>query len=103
MADDNLLKEILDSFTDADAINLFAAANGLTGDTDVVNRLKELEWNKHVDDLWEEILLDLEPLSKKSRQLTDDQPSTSCQSGGVEEIPEVEKPYFIWKKDTRTF
>ena len=103
MADDNLLKEILDSLTDADAINLFAAANGLTGDTDVVNRLKELEWNKHVDDLWEEILLDLEPLSKKSRQLTNDQPSTSCQSGGGEEIPKVEKPYFIWKKDTRTF
>jgi hypothetical protein len=101
MADNSLLKEILDSLTDVDTITLFAEANGLTGDSDVENRLKELEWNKHIDDLWEEVLLDIEPSSKRSRQ--DDQPSTSFQSGGGEEIPKIEKPYFIWKKDTRTF
>lgn len=39
---DNLLKEILDSLTDVDSINLFAAANGLTGDTEVENRLREV-------------------------------------------------------------
>lgn len=61
---DNLLKEILDSLTDVDSINLFAAANGLTGDTEVENRLREVEWNHHIDNLWEEILLDLESAQK---------------------------------------
>lgn len=84
MAYNSLLKEILDSLTDVNAINLFAAANGLTGDTEVENRLKELKWNQHIDNLWEELLLDLEPASKRPRQSfdDDDKPSTSVQSGG---------------------
>lgn len=40
---DNLLKEILNSLTDVDSISLFAAANGLTGDTEVENRLREVD------------------------------------------------------------
>lgn len=75
---DNLLKEILDSLTDVDSINLFAAVNGLTGDTEVENRLREVEWNHHIDNLWEEILLDLESAPKRPRQSDeDDQPCTS--------------------------
>lgn len=42
MADHRLLKEILDSLMDVDTINLFAAANDLTGDIEVKKRLKEL-------------------------------------------------------------
>ena len=100
---DGLLKEILDSLTDVDAINFFAAANGLTGDAEIENRIKEVEWNQHIDNLWEELLLDLEPASKRPRQSDDDdQASTSVQWGGGDEEKE-EKPYFIWKKDTRTF
>lgn len=41
MADGSILKEILDSLHDVDSINFFAAANGLTGDDEVENRLKE--------------------------------------------------------------
>jgi hypothetical protein len=83
MTDNSLLKEILDSLHDVDTINLFASANGLTGDTEVENRLKELEWNQHIDNLWNELLFDLEPTSKRPRQsLDNDQPSTSVQSGG---------------------
>lgn len=67
MTDNSVLKEILDSLTDVDTINLFAAANGLTGDIEVENRIKELEWNEHIDHLWEELLLDLEPASKRPR------------------------------------
>lgn len=51
MSHHSLLKEILDSLTDVDTINLFAEANGLTGDTEVENRLKELDWNRHIDTL----------------------------------------------------
>jgi hypothetical protein len=40
---DGLLKEILDSLTDVDTINFFAAANGLTGDAVIENRIKEVE------------------------------------------------------------
>lgn len=69
MADHSLLKEILDSLMDADTINLFAAANGLTVDTEVKKRLTELEWNHHIDNLWEELLSDLEPASKRQRHL----------------------------------
>ncbi|XP_065934895.1 uncharacterized protein [Magallana gigas] len=86
MGDNGLLKEILDSLIDVDTINLFAEANGLTGDTDVENR-------------WEELLPVIEPDAKKSRQ-DDDQPSSSIQSGGGNER---DKPYYIWKKDIRTF
>lgn len=101
MADNSLLKEILSPLNDADTINLFAEAHGLTGDIDLENRLKEMEWKQHVDSLWEELLFDLEPTFIRPRQLLDgDQPSTSTQSGGGDE---EEKPYFIWKKDTRTF
>lgn len=104
MAHHSLLKEILDSLTDVDTINLFAAANGLTGDTEVENRLKELDWNRHIDTLWEELLLDLEPASKRPRQsLDNDQSCTSVQSGGGDENTEAKKPYFIWKKETRTY
>lgn len=102
MADHSLLKEILDSLMDVDTINLFAAANGLTGDTEVKKRLKELEWNHHIDNLWEELLSDLEPASKRQRHsLDNDQPSTSIQSGGGGD--KREKPYFIWKRETRTY
>lgn len=105
MVYNSLLKEILDSLTDVNAINLFAAANGLTGDTEVENRLKELKWNQHMDNLWEELLLDLEPASKRPRQSfdDDDKPSTSVQSGGGGENMEADKPYFIWKWETRTY
>lgn len=83
MASNSLLKEILNSLTDVDTIHLFAAANGLTEDTEVENRIKELEWNQHIDNLWEEFLLDMEPASKRPKQSPDnDQPSTSVQWGG---------------------
>lgn len=98
MADGSLLKEILDSLHDVDSINFFAAANGLTGEDEVENRLKEV----HIDNLWEELLLDLGPDFKKPRHSFDiEGPSTSIQSGGRDE--KEEKPYFIWKKDTRIF
>lgn len=94
----------MDSLTDEDTINLFAEASGLVGDVEVENGLKDLKWDQHIDSLWAEILLDQEPASKRSKQsLDDDQPSTSTQSGGGDEHYEVEKPYFIWKKETRTF
>lgn len=84
---DNLFKEILDSLTDVDSINLFAAVNGLTGDTEVENRLREVEWNHDIDNLWEEILLDLESAPKRPRQSdVDDQPS--FQFGGGDEMEE---------------
>lgn len=100
MAGHSLLKEILDSLQDVDSINLFAEANGLMGDSEVENRLREV----HMDNLWEELLLDLEPASKRPRQsLGDDQPSTITQLGGGDEPVEAEKPYFIWKKETQTY
>lgn len=51
MADGSLLKEILDSLKDPDVVQIFAAANGLVGDAEVENRLRELQWEKHIDDL----------------------------------------------------
>ena len=48
---DSLLKEILDSLHDVDSINFFGTSNGLIGDDEVENRLKEV----HMDNLWEEI------------------------------------------------
>lgn len=44
--DGSLLKEILDSLEDHDIVQLFAAANGLIGDAEVENRLRELQWEK---------------------------------------------------------
>jgi hypothetical protein len=35
--------------------------------------------------------------------LNEDQPSTSAQLGDGDKVVNMEKPYFIWKKDTRTF
>lgn len=99
MENDSLLKEILDSLSDVDTINLFAEANGLLGDADVENRLRELEWEDYINSLWEELLPVIEPDAKKSRH-DDDQPSSSIQSGGGNER---DKPYYIWKKDIRTF
>lgn len=43
MADDSLLKEILDSLEDPDSVQLFAAANGLIGDAEVEDRLRDLQ------------------------------------------------------------
>ena len=113
MSDGSLLKEILDSLTDPDTIQLFALANGLVGDAEIENRLrelqqeKELEWETHTDDLWQEVLSAMESPAKKPRlSIDDDQPSTSGQSGGGEGSDSgdpLEKPYYIWKRDTRTF
>ena len=49
--DGSLLKEILDSLEDQDIVQLFAAANGLIGDAEVENRLRELQWEKKLQ--WE--------------------------------------------------
>ena len=59
MANDSLLKEILDSLTDPESIQFFATANGLVGDEEVENRLRELQWERHVDDLWQEVRRDI--------------------------------------------
>lgn len=62
------------------------------GDVDVENRLKDMKWDQHLDNLWEELLLDIEPALKRSKQsLDDDQPSTSTQSRGGDEHNKVEK------------
>lgn len=109
MADGSLLKEILDSLKDPDVVQIFAAANGLVGDAEVENRLRELQWEKHIDDLWQEVLSEMESPAKKNRRSLDDSdwPSTSGQSGGGGEGSDsedpLEKPYYIWKRDTRTF
>lgn len=105
MSKDSLLKEILESLEDAETIQWFAAANGLIDDSDVQNRLRKIEWNKHVDNLWQEVLSEMESQSKKTRldlSVDDDQPSTITQSGGGDEHEE-QKPYFIWKKDTQAY
>lgn len=94
MGDSSLLKEILDSLNDVDTINMFAAAQGLTGDIEVENRLKELGWENYINSLWEELVPVQEPTIKKSRQiLNEDQPSTSAQSGDGDETVNMEKPY----------
>lgn len=73
MADQSLLKEILNSLHDPETIQLFAAVNGLTGDMEIEDRLRELQWEKHIDDLWQEVLSEMESPAKKSRPtLADD-------------------------------
>lgn len=48
-------------------VHFFAAANGLTGDVQVEDQLRELQWEKHIDDLWLEFLSNMEsPANKKS-------------------------------------
>lgn len=108
MAQDSLLKEILDTLEDPDTVQLFAAVNDLLGDVEIENRLSELQWEKHIDNLWQELLSDMDPPAKKNRQSIDDgnQPSTSGQSGGGESSDSddtLAKTYYIWKRDTRTF
>lgn len=95
VADNSLLKDILDSLEDPDTIQLFAAANGLVGYVEVENRLQELEWERHIDKLWQEVVQQLDAPAKRPRMTldADDQPSTSGQFGGGNEP--VEKPYFI--------
>lgn len=67
MAQDSLLKEILDTLEDPDTVQLFAAVNGLLGDVEIENRLSELQWEKHIDNLWQELLFRLgSPCQKKS-------------------------------------
>jgi hypothetical protein len=63
MAESSLLKEILDSLSDVDTINLFAEANGIMGDPEVEKRLKEV----HIDNLWEELLFDMRLVYKRPR------------------------------------
>lgn len=103
MAANSLLKDILDSLEDPDTIQLFAAANDLVGDVEVENRLQELEWERHINDLWQEVVQELDAPAKRPRLTldADDQPSTSGQSGEGDEP--VQKPYFIWKKDTKPY
>ena len=106
MAGNTLLKEILDSLHDVDTINLFAPANGLSGASEIDHRLKEIEWNQHKVNLWNKLLFDLEPTPKKPRQSPNNgQQSISVQSRGCgsDEQLKAEKPYFIRKRETRTF
>lgn len=88
MAANSLLKDILDSLEDPDTIQLFAAANGLVGDVEVENRLQELEWERHIDKLWQEVVQQLDAPAKRPRMTldADDQPSTSGQFGGGNEL-----------------
>jgi hypothetical protein len=116
MADDSLLKEILDSLEDPNEVQFFATANGLVGNVEVENRLRELQqekqlqWENHIDNLWQEVLPDIfdteSPTKKIHCPLYYDQPSTSGQSGGGESSDSensLDKAYYIWKRDTRTF
>lgn len=50
----------------------------------LVDQLRELQWEKHIDDLWQEVLSKMEYPAKKSRRtLADgDKPSTRGQFGG---------------------
>lgn len=43
MAENSLLKEILDTLSDPDTVKIFAAVHGLVGNSEVEHRLKELE------------------------------------------------------------
>lgn len=67
MEEESLLQEILNSIDDLETLRLFATANNLVGDVEIENRLRELQWDKHVDDLWQEVLMDLEPPSKRRK------------------------------------
>ena len=93
MSDGSLLKEILDSLTDPDTIQLFALANGLVGDAEIENRLrelqqeKELEWETHIDDLWQEVLSAIESPAKKPRLSIDDDQHQRVLSRGVGRVP----------------
>ena len=55
MAQESLLKEIMDSLENLYEVQLFATANGLVGDVEVENRLRELQqekqlqWENHID------------------------------------------------------
>ena len=55
MAQESLLKEIMDSLENMYEVQLFATANGLVGDVEVENRLRELQqdkqlqWENHID------------------------------------------------------
>lgn len=42
MAENSLLKEILDTLSDPDTVKFFAAVHGLVGNSEVEHRLKEL-------------------------------------------------------------
>jgi hypothetical protein len=66
MADDSLLKEILDSLEDLEVVQLYDTANGLVGDVEVEKRLRELEWEKHIDNYGKRFCLIWNPLPKKS-------------------------------------
>jgi hypothetical protein len=79
MAHCSLLKEILDSLEDPDEVQFFAAVNGLIGDVEVVNRLRELQqekqlqWENHIENLWQEVLphiFDAESPSKKNAMVS---------------------------------
>lgn len=63
----SLLKEILDFLMDVDIINLFVVVNGLIGDIEVENWIKEFEWNGYIDNLWNEFFFDLDFICKKLR------------------------------------
>lgn len=124
MTEGSHLKEILDSLTDTDSVNQFASIHGLTGHPEVENRLKGL-WENRIDLLWREFL-EIEDDPHLKRQKLKEQPSTNdVQHGGGQSmtnklqeqpststvqqvesgqtISEGEKPYYIWKKDSRTF
>lgn len=103
MAEDNHLKEILDSLTDPESVNFFASIHGLTGHEDVENRLKEL-WESHVDDLWQEVLEAMEnDVPSKRPKLQEPASTSSTQQGSGQTMSEGKKPYYIRKKDSRTF
>lgn len=80
MAENSLLKEILDTLSDPDTVKFFAAVHGLVGNSEVEHRLKELEWNEHIENLWQEVLPAIQPSLKRlqdSLDDDDDKPSTS--------------------------
>lgn len=67
MVDGSLLKEILDFLYDVDSINFFVVVNGLIGEDEVENWLKEV----YIDNLWEEIFFDFGFDFKKFRYFFD--------------------------------
>lgn len=70
------------------------------GDVNVQNRLQELEWERYIDDLWQEVVQELDDPAKRTRLTIDGDAQPSTSGGGNEPI---EKPNFVWKKDTRTY
>lgn len=79
MAENSLLKEILDTLSDPDTVTFFAAVHGLVGNSEVEHRLKKLEWNEHIENLWQEVLPAIQPSLKRLQDSLDDddKPSTS--------------------------